>query len=156
MEMQIIKKTIEIKASKEKVWDVLLQDQFNRIWYAEFSEGTYAETDWQVGSKAVFIDQSGSGLLSKVVINQPHEVLSLEHQGMISNGTEDYESVDAQAMKGTHETYRLTEKDGVTQLAIELDMGAEYYDFMAAAWEKALQKIKELAENTGGNSGKNQ
>ena len=145
-----------MKASKEKVWDVLLQDQFNRLWYAEFSEGTYAETDWQVGSKAVFIDQSGNGLLSKVVINQPHAVLSLEHQGMINNGTEDYESADAQAMKGTHETYRLTEKDGVTQLAIELDMGAEYYDFMAAAWEKALQKIKELAENTGRNSGKNQ
>ena len=146
MEMQTIKKSIEIKAPKEKVWDVLLQDQFNRIWYAEFSEGTYAETDWQVGSKVVFSDHSGSGLLGKVVINQPAEVLSVEYQGMVNNGTEDYESADAQAMKGVHETYRLVEKDGMTQLAIELDMGAEYFDFMSAAWEKALQKIKELAE----------
>lgn len=146
-ENQTIKKSIKISAPKEKVWEVLLLDEFTRIWYAEFSEGSHAETDWQVGSKAVFTDNSGSGLLGKVIVNQPNEIISVEYQGLVQAGMEDYESEDAQAVKGTRETYHLSEKDGATQVAIEADMAAEYYEMMSAAWDKALQKIKMLSEN---------
>ena len=34
--MKTIKKSIEIKASKEKVWEVLTEDKYTRIWYADF------------------------------------------------------------------------------------------------------------------------
>jgi uncharacterized protein YndB with AHSA1/START domain len=89
--MKTIKKTIGVHAPKAKVWDVLLQDQFTRIWYAEFSPGAYAETDWQLGSKAVFSDDSQDGLVGKIVANQPCELVSIAYEGLLLNGKEDYE-----------------------------------------------------------------
>ncbi len=145
-EIQTIKKTVAVNAPKEKVWDVLLQDNFNRIWFAAFSDGTYADTDWQLGSKVKFIDNSSSGLVGKVVVNRPYEVISVEYTGLVEAGNEDYESQVAKEMKGSRETYRLIEKEGVTTLAIESDMSEEYFDMMSAAWDNALEKIKELAE----------
>lgn len=147
MESQRIKKSIEINAPKEKVWDVLLQDKFTRVWYAEFSEGSHAETDWKVGSKVVFTDSSESGLVGKVMVNKPHEIISVEYQGLVMAGKEDYESDDAKAVKGGRETYQLSEKDGVTRVSIEADMSAEYFESMSVAWDKALLKIKTLSEN---------
>lgn len=145
-EKQTIKKNLEINAPKEKVWDVLLQDDFTRIWYAEFSEGTRAETDWQLGSKVIFRDNSGTGLLGTVLVNRPPEVLSVEYLGLVNGSTEDYDSEEARALKGSRETYRLSDKDGATQVAVEVDMAEEYYEMMSEAWDKALVKIKELAE----------
>jgi len=145
-EIQTLKKSIGINAPKEKVWAILLQDNYTRIWYAEFSEGTHAETDWQLGSKAIFMDSNKDGLVGTVVVNRPNEVISIKYDGFISGGKEDYESEGAQAMKGTRETYRLTENNGITQLAIELDTAEEYFLYMSSAWNKALEKIKELAE----------
>lgn len=146
MEKQTIKKSIEINTSKEKVWDVLLNDKFTKIWYAEFSEGSHAETDWKVGSKAIFTDNSKEGLVGKVIVNKPNEVISVEYQGTVIDGKEDYESDVSKNVKGGLETYRLSEKDGVTYLSIECDMAPELFESMSLLWEKALQKVKELSE----------
>ncbi|MBC7915105.1 MAG: SRPBCC domain-containing protein [Pyrinomonadaceae bacterium] len=147
MEKQI-KKSIEITATKEKIWEVLLQDKFTRIWYAEFSEGTYAETDWKLESKVVFKDATNCGLIGKIVVNRPFEVISVEYTGILTNGIEDTKSSDAKSMSGGRETYRLTEiGTNTTQLNIECDMAEEYFGMMSAAWDKALEKIKNLSEN---------
>ncbi len=146
MEAQIIKKAIMINAPVEKIWDVLLQDQYNRIWYAEFSPGAFAETTWQEGSKVAFKDDSGNGIVGTIVANQFGKLLSIEYHGIVKANQEDYDSEEAQQVKGGREIYRLTENNGATQLEIEVDMGEEMYEMMAGAWDNALQKIKELAE----------
>jgi len=146
MKKQTIKKSIDIKAPKEKVWDVMLNYKFTRIWYAEFSEGSHAETDWKLGSKAMFKDSSESGLVGKVIANKPYEVISVEYEGIVIAGIEDYKSESANNVKGGFETYRLKEKDDVTYLSIECDMSEEYFESMSSAWEKALKKVKELSE----------
>jgi len=147
MKEEIIKKSIEINAPKEKVWEVLLRDEYTRIWYAEFSEGTHAETDWKVGSKILFTDNSGSGLVSKVMVNKPFEAITIEHQAAIIQGKEDVDSADAKNWKGCVETYLLSEKDGVTTLSIYNEMPEEYLEPFLLAWDKALPKIKELSES---------
>jgi hypothetical protein len=144
--MKTMKKSISIQASKEKVWDVLLNDKYTRIWYAEFSEGTHAETDWKEGSKVVFSDNTKSGLIGTIITNKANEMLSVEYHGVLENGKEEYGNAGAEAMKGFIETYRLSEKSGSTHLSIECDMGEDYFESMSASWEKALQKIKALAE----------
>ncbi|MBC7829774.1 MAG: SRPBCC domain-containing protein [Chitinophagaceae bacterium] len=141
-----IKKSIELSAPKEIVWDVLLDDDCTRAWYAEFSEGTHAKTDWKVGSKAIFTDNTKSGMVAKVVQNIPGEILSMEYQGIVVNDIEDYEGEIAQAVKGGREIYQLTEKNGKTTLSIECDMGEDFYESMSEAWDRALQKIKQLSE----------
>ena len=149
VDQKAIIKSVDIKAPKEKVWDVLLNDKFTRIWYAEFSEGSHAETDWTPGSKAIFTDNTGNGLVGKVVVNKPNEILSVQYQGMMRNGIEDFESDESKSVKGGHETYLLSQKDGNTKLSIECDMSEELFESMSKLWDKALQKIKQLSEMDG-------
>ena len=146
LENQTIKKSMAINAPKEKVWKILLDADFTRIWYAEFGEGVYAVTDWKIGSKAVFTDKAGNGIAGMVIENKPHELIAVEYHGVVKDGVEDYESDVAQQVKGTIESYRLSEKNGRTQLSVKCDMGDEYFDMMSQAWDRAIQKIKTLAE----------
>lgn len=141
-----IKKSIAIHASKEKVWEVLLNDEFTRQWYAEFSEGSHATTDWTIGSKALFTDNSGDGIVGKIVENKKSELLSIEYLGALEKGKEEYESEMAKAVKGGMEIYKLSEINGVTDLTISCDMSEDYYEFMSLKWDKALQKIKSFSE----------
>ncbi|HYH01665.1 MAG TPA: SRPBCC domain-containing protein [Bacillota bacterium] len=146
MKTQIINKSIEINAPKEKVWDVLIMNKYTSQWYSAFGDGLPANTDWKVGSKAVFTDKSGNGMVSKIVKNKPGEILSLEYAGVVENGQEIYDTAHAKDWVGGHETYRLSEKNGVTRFDLEQDMASEYYDDMSKAWDTALQKVKQLAE----------
>lgn len=141
-----MEKSIDIAVPREKVWTVLFDDQFLRIWCAEFSEGTYAETDWQIGSKAVFKDHSGFGIVGKIVDNKPNEYLSIEYDGLISGELEDYESDQAKAIKGGRENYYLSGENGISHLKVTGDMSEGFFEAMSPAWDKALLKIKELSE----------
>jgi len=145
METQI-KKSVEINASSEKVWNVLILDEYNREWYSAFSEGTHAETDWKVGSKVVFFDKSKDGMIGKIIENEPGKSLVIEYDGVIMQGLEDYDSEVAKKVKGGQESYILTDVDGATNLAISSDMDPEYYEMMSEQWDVALEKIKTLAE----------
>jgi uncharacterized protein YndB with AHSA1/START domain len=146
MKKQTIKKSIKINAPREIVWKVLLDEEYTRAWYGEFSEGSHAQTDWQVGSKAIFSDNSHCGLIGKVIANKPFELLSVEYTGQIVDGVEDYDSDVAKDVRGGLETYRLSGENGITHLAIECDMGEDFFEIMAQAWDRALQKIQQLTE----------
>lgn len=143
---ETIRKSIGIGASKEKVWQVLFDEKYLPIWYAEFSLGARVEGTWRVGSKILFTDISGGGLVGKVVINRPCTKLSVEYLGLMVTGEEDYESEDAKAVRGGHELYSLEEKEGAVLLSVETDMPQESYASMALAWERALLTIRYLAE----------
>jgi uncharacterized protein YndB with AHSA1/START domain len=144
--MKTIKRSIEINAPKHKVWEVLTTDQYTRKWYSVFSDGSHAETNWEEGGKALFTDNSGGGMIAKVIRNKPAELLALEFEGLVKQGKEDYDSEEAKKYKGGHESYKLSEKNGRTQLDIESDMDEQLFESMSVSWEQALQKIKELAE----------
>lgn len=144
--MKTIEKSIEIDAPEEKVWDVLTKDAHTREWMSIFSPGTHALTDWQLGSKVTFADDSGSGIIGNIIVHEPFKTLSIEYNGVLNNNLEDFESKEAQVFKGTHETYRLSPQGGKTLLSITVDMTEGFFDIMSKAWDKALLKIKELAE----------
>lgn len=147
MKMKTIKKSITLNAPPEKVWDVIVNNSINRVWYEAFhGGGTQTDTDWKVGSKAIFADNSKSGMISTVVANTPCEYLSVEYQGQLVQGKEDYTSSDAKAIKGGKETYHLSVANGSTKLSIESDTGEEFFEQMSRDWDDALSKIKDLAE----------
>jgi uncharacterized protein YndB with AHSA1/START domain len=146
MAVKTIHKTIDIKAPKEQVWNVLFGDSTYQIWTKEFSESSYAETDWKEGSKAVFKDNTNSGLVGRIIQSQPYDLLSIEYDGELKNGVEDFESEASQSIKGGRETYKLSEQDGATRLIVASDMDESYFDTMSEAWDRALLKVKELAE----------
>ncbi len=147
MEKVIINKSIDINASKEKLWDVLTKDEMTRAWYAAFSMGSYAETDWQQDSKVIFKDGTGNGMIGKIVASVPGKIISTEFEGMLVNGIEDYDSQDAKNIKGYKETYNISGDGNQSTLSIEQETSDEYGDMMQTMWGKALLLIKQLAES---------
>lgn len=143
--MKKIEKTKEINAPKEKVWNVLLEDAYNRIWMAEFMEGSHAKTDWIVGHKVRFLDKNDNGIVGRILTKQPYEAIEMEYDGEVKDGEDDFDSEMGKAMKGARENYYLSESNGVTTLKVEVDMGEEWMDMMSVAWDKALEKIEELS-----------
>jgi uncharacterized protein YndB with AHSA1/START domain len=146
MELETIKKSIDIKAPKEKVWSVLFGNETYPLWAGFFSEGSIAETDWEAGSKAIFKDKSNSGIVGTIIKNISGETLAIEYYAELKDGVEDRTSESAKSIIGAIETYKLTDKDGGTHLAIESDMTEKFFEMMSKAWDKALLKIKDLAE----------
>lgn len=145
--VESIKKTLALKASKEKVWEVLTKDEYTRQWYSEFSEGSYALSDWKEGDKITFLDKNGSGIIGVISILQPYEQIEFSYNGVLNKGIEDFESEEAVAVKGFKETYWLEEKNGETTLHIESEMNEEYVQMMGESWDRALKVLKGLAEN---------
>lgn len=142
---------IEIKASREKVWDVLFGKETYPKWAAVFSEGSNVKTDWKKGSKAIFLDESDRGMVSRIAESVPNEFLSIEHLGMYDKGVEDYESEHVKAWAGSIESYTLTEANGITNLAVLMEVqesedNKPMLEMFADMWPKALAKVKELAE----------
>ncbi|SMO53837.1 SRPBCC family protein [Solitalea koreensis] len=145
--MEKIKFSISINAPKEKVWKVLWDDATYRKWTSAFAEGSHAVTDWKEGSKVLFLDGKGSGMVSKVAMNKPNEYMSFEHLGIIKNGVEDTDSEEVKAWAGALENYTLIEADGLTSLAVDMDSNEEYKSYFMETWPNALEQIKRLAES---------
>lgn len=146
MATRLIQKEIHVDAPPERVWDVLTGDATYRQWAAEFAEGSYADTDWQEGSLVRFLGPDGTGLLGRVVAGRRPELLDVEYSGVVGGGSVDTASEQAQLWAGTHETYRLVESGGGTHLETSAPMDDAYYEEMTEMWDRALARVKELAE----------
>jgi hypothetical protein len=139
--------TADINAPKEKVWETLWNDETYREWTSAFAEGSYAKTDnWKEGSKVLFLDPKGQGMVSMVAKNKPNEYMSFKHLGEVKDGVEDTTSDRVKAWAGAMENYTLKEKNGKTTLLVEMDATDEFGDYFTQAWPKALEKLKEIAE----------
>ena len=145
--MKKIEKSVLIKASKEKVWEVLTLQKYTNDWYSLFSPGSHAVTDWKKGSKALFLDSTKCGMAAKVIESIPAKALILEFTGLVTEGKEDYESAEAKKYIGGRETYHLSDDNGYTKMDISSDMDEDMFEMMSEQWEKAFERVKELAEN---------
>lgn len=146
MEKQRFK--IAIDAKPEKVWDVLWNDKTYREWTSVFSEGSKVETDWKKGSKVLFLDEKGDGMVSMIAENIPASFMSFKHLGTIENGKEDLDSEKVEAWSGAEENYTLKSVAGKTELEVDMDITDDHKDFFLKTWPKALDKLKELSERS--------
>ncbi len=144
--MEKINFSISIAAQKEKVWQTLWEDSTYRKWTRVFSEDSHVVTDWQEGSKVLFLNGKGSGMVSTIESNRPNEFMSFRHQGTVQNGVEDTESEEVKQWAGAHENYTLTEAGEGTELTVEVDVEKEFKDYFIQTMPKALEQVKELSE----------
>ena len=136
-----------IQASKEKVWNILWQDETYGMWTSVFSEGSKAVTDWNEGSKVLFMDSKGSGMFSMIEKKIPNEYMAFKHLGELKDGQELPPTAKTSEWSGSMETYTLKETDGITELTVELDATEEFADYFKEVFPKAVEKIKSLSEN---------
>jgi hypothetical protein len=145
--MEKINFSTSIHASREKVWDVLWNDDSYGKWTSAFCEGSYAKTDnWKEGSKVLFLSPDGDGMVSKVASNKPNKFMSFEHLGVVKNGAEDTESESVKSWAGAKENYTLNDENGKTKLVVDMDSTDEFKDYFLKTWPIALEKVKELSE----------
>ena len=139
---------IDIQAPREKVWETLFGVETYPQWTKAFNENSQVTTDWKKGSRALFTDGNGDGMVSRIAENIPNEFMSIEHLGTIMGGVEDTTSPEVQQWNGAHENYRLQDIDGGTRLLIEMDIDdkSEYAEMFAGMWPKALAAVKEISE----------
>ncbi|HMS65254.1 MAG TPA: SRPBCC domain-containing protein [Ignavibacteria bacterium] len=140
--MEKLKFKTEIKASKEKVWKVLWNDETNRKCSSVFAEGSHAVSDWNEGSKIYFLSPSGEGMWSIIEKIIPNEYMRFKNIGELKEGKE----VPTE-WSGFRENYTLSETEGVTDLTVEIDIIDEYKEYFSKAFPVAINKVKEISES---------
>jgi len=138
---------ISINASKEKVWEVLWNKDSYESWTKAFSEGSTVQTDnWKQGSRVLFGDGKGSGMIAEVAENRTNELMCFRHLGEMKDGVEDTTSEKVKEWAGALESYTLKENAGTTELAVEMDINDKWLEYFQETWPKALAQIKKLSE----------
>lgn len=140
-----------INAPREKVWGTMLNDETYRDWTSTFNPGSYYKGDWEKGSKILFLGPdpmggSEGGMVSRIAENRKHEFISIEHLGLYKDGVEDTTSDEAKKWAPAFENYTFTEKDGGTELTVDIDVEPENADMFNGMWPASLERLKELCE----------
>ena len=139
--MTTLKFSEKINASKEKVWETLWNDTTYRQWTAAFMEGSYAKSDWKEGSKILFLTPKGEGMFSIIEKKIPNQEMTFKHLGELKNGIE-----ESKNWEGAKESYHLKEKNGITELDVQLDSVGEFEQYFNDTFPKALNVLKQIAE----------
>lgn len=147
--MQRKKYAVHINAPKEKVWQVLWSDDHYQKWTAVFCEGSYAESDWQEGSRIRFLSPSGSGMYSTIVKKEEPRFISFRHDGEMKDGIELPLDDKSRQWAGATENYTLSEDNGSTELIVDMDLIESHEAYFDEHFPKGLQLVKELAEVKG-------
>lgn len=146
--MEKITFTTIINASREKVWNTMLQKDTYQKWTVPFHEGSTFEGDWTEGSEMKFIgpseDGSVSGMYAVIVANRLYEFVSIKHLGELQNGEKNPWPV-VEGQEG-YESYTFKDVAGGTEVLVELTVPTEWKEMFNDMWPKALLKLKELAE----------
>jgi uncharacterized protein YndB with AHSA1/START domain len=144
--MQQLQFSITINAPREKVWNTMLDDATYRQWTSAFCEGSCYEGSWEQGSEIRFLSPGGVGMIARIPENRPHEFISIEHRGLITNGVVDTDSEEAKSVAGAHENYTFTQNNGTTTVKVEIDTTPDYAEMFEGMWPRALQQLKALCE----------
>jgi hypothetical protein len=124
----------------------MLGQETYKQWTKPFDPASRYDGDWSVGSKIKFLSESENGMYSEIVENRENEFVSIHHLGIIEDGVIDTESDKVKSWLPAYENYTFTEKDGMTEVGVDMDIAPEYADMFMDSWPKALAALKEICE----------
>lgn len=138
--------SIEIHASRPKVWKTLWDDTSFRDWAKSIDEGTYMKGLMKEGNEIQFISSiNGYGVTSLIEKLKPNEFVLFRHSAdTIESGQREREK----EWTGGTESYSLTEKNEVTTLTIKMDVPQELEAVFRIRVPRALKRIKALVEKS--------
>lgn len=143
--------SVEISADAATVYDTMLGKETYKQWTVPFDPTSDFEGSWKAGEKILFtgVDENGNkgGMVAKIKEIDPNRYVAIEHIGMLDNGKEILDGPMLEGWAGAMEIYRFTENNGKTTVNVETDVNEKYQSYMAEAWPKALNILKEISEN---------
>lgn len=140
MKLQTIEQTIQINATAEKVWQILWDKDHYKKWAAAFMPGSHYTGDLKQDGRIQFLGPDNNGMESNVESITENREITFHHLHELEAGKE------GRSLGNMREKYWLDEQDSITTLSVSSDMPEEYFSEMDTATKKALQIIKELAE----------
>ena len=85
--------------------------------------------------------------MATIIELRPYEYILAKHIAVIdAGGKEDRNSDLAKGWIGTTESYTFTEKNGKTELKIEINTYPDWEKMFKDGWPNALKKLKEISE----------
>lgn len=142
--MNELQLSVDIHATKERVWETMWRDETFREWASIIDPETYMVGELKEGAEVQFISAaSGYGVTSLVEKLVPCEYLLLKHH---ADTQDEGERARDNQWTGSEESYSLSENDGITTLSIALGVPPELEETFKISYPKALERIKELAE----------
>lgn len=136
--------SIEIEASKEKVWATLWEDKTFRDWADIIDEGTYMQGEMIQGNEIQFLSSvNGYGVTSLIEKLIPNEFVLFRHSADTKDAGQQEREKE---WTGGTESYALTEKNGVTALIVKTDVPEEMEEMFNIILPRVLERIKMLAE----------
>jgi hypothetical protein len=138
---------IEINASKEKVWNILWNDETYRKWTNVFCEGTYAVSNWNEGDKIHFLSPNGEGMNSIIDKKIENEYIVFKHLSSMKDFEEMPIDDESKEWTGSLETYRLTQNNSTIILEVKIDTLEKYVDYFKTTFPNGLEMVKTLSEN---------
>jgi hypothetical protein len=139
---------IDIAASRQKVWDIMLSPETYKEWVKVAWPGSYYEGSWQQGENLRFISPGQGGTLATITECKPYEFILAKHIAVISStGIEDRDSDAAKDWIGTTESYTFTESNGITELKTVMNTNPQWEKMFVGDWPKVLARLKEICES---------
>lgn len=144
--MKRLQFNIEIDAPREKVWEVLWGENTYPQWTKPFDSNSRAESDWQEGSKVLFLAEGGHGMYSTIEKKIENEYMSFRHIGEIADGKELPVDEETNKWSGSMENYTLEDAGGKTRLSVEVDTEDAHIDMFNKIFPESMEIIKSLSE----------
>lgn len=145
--MKNLEYKIHINAPKQKVWKTMIQRGTYEQWVAASWPGSSYEGKWNEGEKIKFVSKNGSGTLALIEVFKPYDYISAKHiAALLEGGREDYDSDIAKGWIGTMESYTFNERNGETDLTVEIKTNPAWQKMFDDGWPNALKKLKEICE----------
>ncbi len=149
--MKTLRFSTTINAPRKKVWHTMLDDAPYRDWTSAFNPGSFYRGDWSEGSKILFLGPDPTtgtegGMVSRIAENRLYEFISVEHLGVVQDGIEDTTSELAREWAPAYENYTFRERDGATEVQVDIDVTDDHASMFEQMWPRALSRLKQLAE----------
>ena len=153
--MEKLQFKVSINAPVAKIYDVMLgisSKSTYEQWTFLFNPTSTYEGSWATGSKMLFVgvDEKGDkgGMVSKIVENIPNQFVSIQHYGLVNGDEEVTEGPDVEKWANGFENYTFEENAGSTTVTVDLDTTEDFVSYMNESYPKALEKLKEICENS--------
>lgn len=137
--MKHIKKEFLLNCKPEEAWQLIVDRNKYEKWAFAFQEGSTYTGNMGLNEMISFVDGSGDGLVSKVVVFEPEKEIKFSFLGEVTSG----KYVEVPAFADMLEHYIFEPVGNQTKMLVDVAMDDEYYDMMNEMWDQAgIELIK--------------
>lgn len=131
--MKHIKKEFMLNCKPDKAWQLIIDRSKYDIWAAAFQEGSTYIGEMGLNETVSFVDESGNGLVAKVVVFEPEKEIKFSFLGEITDG----KYAEVPEFTDWLEHYLFEPVGNQTKMLVDVVMDDQYYDMMNNLWDIA-------------------